>query len=331
MGIPYGWGVLISVCLVLFYTLVGGYWGVCWTDVLQGIMMAFGIIVVPIVCIIHIGGFGPLMQKLAAINPLLVTVGGAKATAVAIGTVVGWMSVSVCVFGQPHVVTRMMAIESPQQVKKAALLAVIWFSFTRTFTIFAGIAARVLIPVLKDPEHAYPTLVTDYFPAWLAGIMMAAVLASIMSTGDSQLLAAATTVARNIYQKIFKPDVAQKHLVFITRILVVAFAIFGLLISVGAKRVVFWMILFAYVGSGAALGIPLIAGLYWKKATRTGCIASMIAGALTVIIWKMTPALKRIIFEGVPGLIIALLVLIIVSLMTQRSPEAEKDYEEVFG
>jgi Na+/proline symporter len=144
-------------------------------------------------------------------------------------------------------------------------------------------------------------------------------------------LAAATTVARNIYQKIFKPDVAQKHLVLITRILVVAFAIFGLLISVGAKWVVFWMILFAYVGSGAALGIPLIAGLYWKKATRTGCIASMIAGALTVIIWKMTPALKKIIFEGVPGLIIALLVLIIVSLMTQRSPEAEKDYEEVLG
>ena len=123
--IPYAWGVFISVALVLFYTLVGGYWGVCWTDVFQGIMMAFGIVVVPIVAILHIGGFGAMFTKLASIDPLLITVGGAMTTAVALGTVVGWMSISLCVFGQPHVVTRMMAIKTPEEVKKAALLAVI--------------------------------------------------------------------------------------------------------------------------------------------------------------------------------------------------------------
>lgn len=328
-GIPYGWGVFISACLVVFYTMLGGYWGVCWTDVLQGIMMAFGIIVVPIVAIAHIGGIGAMFAKLSEINPLFLTIGGAKATAVAVGIVVGWMSIPFCVFGQPHVVTRMMAIKSPQQIKHASLLAVSWFSFTRTATIFAGLAARVLIPQLKDAEHAFPGLVTQYFPGWVAGIMMAAVLASIMSTGDSQLLAAATTVARNIYQKVIKPAATERNLVILTRILVLVISVLGFYFAVGAKRVVFWMILFAYAGSGAALGMPLIVSLFWKKATTPGCIAGMIAGTITIIVWKMTPALKAIVFEGLPGIIIAAGITIIVSLMTTPSPEAVKEYEEV--
>lgn len=109
------------------------------------------------------------------------------------------------------------------------------------------------MPVLKDPEHAYPTLVTEYFPGWIAGIMMAAVLASIMSTGDSQLLAAATTIVRNIYQKVFRPQATEAYLVKPTRVLVVVFGVFGAVVAITAKRVVFWMSIFAYVGSGAAL------------------------------------------------------------------------------
>lgn len=331
LDISFEWGVIIAAVAILAYTVFAGYTGIAWTDTIQGFIMMFAAFVTPIVAVIYIGGWETLATTLAKADPILITARGAKPLIIASAIIIGWVSVSFSCWGQPHVVTRIMALRNVTLMKKAALMSTFFFAFTRASALIIGLSARAILPELPDPEWAFPMLIGKIFNPYVAGIMICAVIASIVTTADSQLLAASTALVRNIYQRVLKRDleVSEQKLVLYTKILTVAIAIICTALAIYAKGIVFWMVLFAYVGSGAALGIPLVVRLYWKRANKYGGIAGVIVGLLTVIIWKTMGLNKAIIHEGVPGLIFALLAVVIVSLLTEEDKFIKEQHEKV--
>jgi len=329
-GLPFEWGVFMAGVIVLAYTVAAGFTGVAVTDTVQGFIMMFAGAVVPIVALANIGGWGAFTTALGQVDPGLVSARGTNSLLSTSALIMGWMASSFSYWGQPHVVTRIMAIKDVKLMKRAGLASAIFTALIRPGGLIIGMTARVLLPELTDPEWAYPMLVAKLFNPVLVGILICAILAAIITTADSQLLAASTALTRNIYQKVLKrgQDVDGKKVVLYTRLLTVVLCFFSGLFAITAKGLVFWMILFAFVGSGAAMGIPLIVRLYWKRANIYGGVAGSIVGLLTVILWKLTGLSTTIVREGVPGLIFALVTVIAVSLVTQPSESLKNNVKE---
>ncbi|OQX52033.1 MAG: symporter [Candidatus Cloacimonas sp. 4484_209] len=311
-------GVLLGASITIIYTLFGGFRAVSWTDVLQGLMMVFGLVFLPILSIIHIGGFSNLFHKLYQIDPALLTLTGKNVGFALVGMVIGYLGIGLGYPGQPHVVTRYMAANSEDVLKKARLIAITWGIFTYYGAIFLGLSGRVIIPHLTDPEYTFPNIALKLLSPILAGVMLAAILSAIRSTADSQLLVAASAIARDIYQKIFRTNPPEKKLVLISRLTVLVLGLLSMLLAMTKSRVVFWFVLFAWSGLGASFGPLILLSLYWKGITKWGAVAGMIVGFLTTIVWKLTNLSDKIIYELVPAFIFAALSIIIVSLLTRR-------------
>lgn len=318
IDIPFLPAIIIGTLAVLVYTVFAGYTGVAVTDTVQGFLMMIACFVTPIVAVSAAGGWGGLQTALAEAEPLLLTTRGAMPFTVALAMIIGWVSVSFSCWGQPHVVTRIMAIRDPKFLKNAALMSTFFFAFTRAAALIIGMSARAILPEIDDPEWAFPLLVGELFNPVVAGIMICALAASIITTANSQLLAASTSLIRNIYQKLFKSAeaVSEEKLIRLTKLVTVVIAVVCALLAIRAQGVVFWMVLFAYVGSGAALGIPLVLGFFWKRANYYGAVAGVFVGFLAVMGWKIA-GLDEFLHEGVPGLILAAIAVLIGSLVTK--------------
>ena len=184
----------------------------------------------------------------------------------------------------------------------------------------------------SDPENLYPALAGQHLHPVMFGVVIASIFAAIMSTADSQLLVAASALVRDIYEKLLfkKKEIEQKQLVFLSRIVVVILVIFALLLGLMAERLVFWLVLFAWAGLGAAFGPTSILALFWKGSSRSGIIAGMVSGAATVVLWTRIPALSGLMYELIPGFFVALTVTIVVSILTKKPGEAEKLYRAMF-
>ncbi|MGI5911853.1 MAG: sodium/proline symporter [Syntrophomonadaceae bacterium] len=324
------WGIVIAAALVLLYTVFAGYKGVVWTDTVQGFLMMLIAFVTPVVALKAVGGWGALQAGLAGIDPMFLTARQAGPIAVSLAVAIGWFSVSFSTWGQGHVVTRIMGMDSLKGIKKAALLSTFFCAFTRMTCVLTGMCARVLFPNLSDPEASFPLILGTYFHPVIAGIAVMGVLAAVITTADSQLLAAGTTIVRNIYQKMINKNASEENLVKLTKWLMVIITIVCITFAIYAKGVVFYMVLFAYVGGGAALGIPLFMGLFWKRANKYGAMAGCIVGLLTVCIWKLT-GMSSVIHEGVPGLILAALAVVIGSLLTKEDPYRIEQHNKIYG
>lgn len=203
--------------------------------------------------------------------------------------------------------------------------------------IITGMAGRLFFPDVSmlpggDPENLYPVLASQHLHPVMFGIVIASIFAAIMSTADSQLLVAASSLVRDIYEKLLcrGKTIDQRRLVFLSRLVVVILVIFSLILGLMAEKLVFWLVLFAWAGLGAAFGPASILALFWKGSSRAGMIAGMISGAATVFIWTRIPALTSLMYELIPGFIVALLVTVIVSKLTKKPGEAEKLYRAMF-
>lgn len=322
-------GIILSAIVVFIYTFFAGFRGVAMTDTAQGFIIMAVTFTMPFMAVHYAGGWQGMTASLANIDPILLTGRGSAPLAVAIATVVGWMFVALSTFGHAHVSPRIFAIKDVNLMKRSALLAAIFMTLTRLAALVTGMAARSIFPNLADPEMAFSILVQQAFPPVLSGIMICAVIACIMTTADSQLLAASTTITRNVYQKIFKGQASESQLVLINKAVMVCLIIFCTIGSIQLQGLVFWMVIFASVGGGAALGIPLVMGLVWKRANVYGAAAGSAIGLLTVIIWKMS-GLSSILHEGIPGLTFAFLAVVIVSLLTKEDPFRIKQHQILY-
>jgi sodium/proline symporter len=317
-------GVLITAGIVLVYTVLGGFLAVSLTDMIQACFMIFALVLLPIIAIAHRGGLDVVIAQLQALDPSLV-----DPFALAAGVAIGFLGIGLGSPGNPHILARYMSIDDPAQLRYSAVVGTTWNVVMAWGAVFIGLAGRAYFPGVEmlpgaDTENLYPLLAQQHLHPLLFGVVVASIFAAIMSTADSQLLVAASAVVRDVYEKVVHrgEEIPQQRLVLMSRAVVFVLVLLALIFGLAANQLVFWLVLFAWAGLGAALGPTSILALYWKRATRAGMLAGIVVGTVTTIVWYFVPALKSSMYELVPAFLAGLLATVVVSLLTRPPEEA---------
>jgi sodium/proline symporter len=312
-------GMLIGAVIIVIYTIMGGFFAVAWTDLLQGTIMVFTLVLLPIVGLIELGGVGKLSEVLHKMDPGLLSVEGGKVGFPMIASILGGLGIGLGYMGQPHLVTRFMAIKDPAKLRQGTLIAICWALLAFWGAVFVGIIGLGLFGnAFADPEEIMPFMTKTLVPAGLAGILISGAIAAMMSTADSQLLVSTSAVSRDIYNQLIKKDVPERRLVTISRVATLVIGIIAFLLALSAESLVYWLVLYAWAGLGSSFGPALLTTLWWKKVTKWGVLSGMVVGTITVLIWYNVPVLKETLYELIPGFFLSLFSIIIVSLLTQE-------------
>ncbi len=330
-GLPYTWAVAAGVVAIILYTTVGGFLAVSWTDLVQGLLMAAALLAVPLMAI---DSQSTLAASLTAANPELL-----NPFTSADGNTLGLIGIlSACAwglgyFGQPHILARFQAVRSIGHLPAARRIAVTWVFLTLTGATLTGLAGVGLLdPALtgNDTEKVFIKLVDLLFHPVIAGICLAAILAAVMSTADSQLLVASSAFTEDFYRALLKRDASQRELVHVGRLAVLSVAAIAFLLALDPDSKVLDLVAYAWAGFGAAFGPALLLALYWKRMTRNGALAGIVCGGLTVVVWKEFQGGLFDLYEIVPGIVVSTLAIVAASL-TDRPPEQEiqEEFEQV--
>lgn len=349
----FGWdykvGMVFVAGIVILYTLVGGFLAVSWTDMVQGVIMMLALIAVPIVGLVAIGGFGGVAEGLAATgdNSLLHPLGKGLDT-------IGWMDLisniawGLGYFGMPHIIVRFMALRSPKQATPARRFWLGWMIFCLLGTGLTALIGRAMsekgtIPSLlpgdgvegNPQETVFLVMGTTLFPAVLAGFMLAAILAAIMSTVSSQLLVTSSAMVEDIYHGATKKELSDTKGVLLGRITVFLVSVAAALLAWDPSNSVLGLVSFAWAGFGAAFGPIVILSLYWKRLTWQGAASGMVVGAVVAVLWNKafnngdaSWIAYTHLYEIVPGFLMCLLVAWLVSKATWNDdPEMIEEFE----
>ncbi|WP_270968483.1 sodium/proline symporter PutP [Campylobacter upsaliensis] len=328
-GIDYTHALTTGTIIIVLYTFLGGYKAVCWTDMIQGLLMMSALIIVPLVMLSNLGGYEAAISIVQEIKPQNLSM-GEGVSALAIISALAW---GLGYFGQPHILVRFMSIRSTKEIPTATIVGISWMVISLIGACFIGILGIAYVHkfnlTLQDPEKIFIIMSQLLFNPWIAGILLSAILAAIMSTASSQLLVSSSTLAEDFYRRIFKQDASSQMVMRLGRIGVLLVALIAFLISTDKNSSVLSIVAYAWAGFGASFGSVMLFSLFWSKMTRMGAIAGMVTGAVVVVAWKnyLAGALNFPIYEIVPGFVCASLVIIIVSLMTKVRPGTQKAYE----
>ena len=325
-GLPYRSALLIGVTVIISYTALGGFMAVSWTDFFQGLIMFFAIIAVPVLGIHAAGGFAESSNAWKALGPGYLDPfsqgGGEPLQAV---TVISLMAWGMGYFGQPHILTRFMAIRSPEEIRPARQIAMVWVVVSLTCAVLVGMAGRICLPELlsdADSEKVFMILVDRLTHPLVGGILLAAVLAAIMSTADSQLLVTSSALTEDLYRVIIRPAASDKELVWVSRGTVIGVAAIACAIALKPESSVLELVSYAWAGFGATFGPLVLLSLYWKRMTRNGAVAGIIGGGCTVLVWKLLKGGIFDLYEIVPGFAVSVVLIIVFSLL-DREPSAD--------
>lgn len=312
------WGMVIGACIILFYTIMGGFYAVAWTDFFQGCVMVFTLVLLPILGIYLLGGFGNFTQKIASIDTGLLSVSGGQQGWDMMKTVLGGLAIGLGYMGQPHLVSRFMAIKKTDELRSGTLIATVWAILAYWGAIFIGLVGLGLYGAERftDQELIMPFMATDLLPGWLAGIAISGAIAAMMSTADSQLLVTTSAISEDIYHQMICKDAPQNRLVNLSRLAAVVVGIVAFILAITAEALVYDLVLYAWAGLGACFGPGLLLTLWWKKTTKQGVLAGMVVGTITIVVWYNISVLHEMLYELIPGFFLALGSVWIVSLIT---------------
>ncbi|EPH6466950.1 TPA: sodium/proline symporter PutP [Campylobacter upsaliensis] len=328
-GIDYTHALTTGTIIIVLYTFLGGYKAVCWTDMIQGLLMMSALIIVPLVMLSNLGGYEAAISIVQEIKPQNLSMG----EGVSLLTIISALAWGLGYFGQPHILVRFMSIRSTKEIPTATIVGISWMVISLIGACFIGILGIAYVHkfnlTLQDPEKIFIVMSQLLFNPWIAGILLSAILAAIMSTASSQLLVSSSTLAEDFYRRIFKQDASSQMVMRLGRIGVLLVALIAFLISTDKNSSVLSIVAYAWAGFGASFGSVMLFSLFWSKMTRMGAIAGMVTGAVVVVAWKnyLAGALNFPIYEIVPGFVCASLIIIIVSLMTKVRPGTQKAYE----
>lgn len=331
-GIPYVSAMVICAFVVVFYTFLGGFMAVCWTDFIQGVMMFFAILAVPITAAFLMGGPSATIASLATLNAEMFNpFTSAAGKPLSLITIISLMAWGLGYFGQPHILVRFMAIRSSAEIKQATNIAMTWVVLSLAAAVLVGMVGRVF---LQQPlegaavETVFMVMTSEIFSPFFAGLIMSAVLAAVMSTASSQLLVTSSAVSQDFYKALIRSDASEKELVWVNRLTVVGVSVIAVLLGLDPNNFVLDMVAYAWAGFGAAFGPALLLSLFWKRMTRNGALAGIIVGGITVLIWKQFALFG--LYEIVPGFIFSCLAIYIVSMAdSMPSQEIVDEFEEV--
>lgn len=325
--------VIISALIIIVYTFLGGFNAVAWTDLVQGLLMFFTIVALPIALITATPDFS---WEMVTSTPKIVAE-GADASGYAslvsgrgANSIISDLAWALGYFGMPHILVRFMAIKDAKSVKKSAIIAIVWVIISLGAAVLIGILGRVYLDSIgvtltgNQQELIFIDVVKRLFPGALAGVFLSAVLASIMSTADSQLLVTASAVVNDFYKVIVKKETSDKKLMWISRGAVMVISVIACILALDPKDSIMGIVSNAWAGFGAAFGPAIILSLYWRRLTLKGTVAGIIGGAATVIVWEYVLHWSGMLYSIVPGFIISILLTVIVSLIDKEPSDEVK-------
>ncbi len=319
-GLPYLWALLAGTVAIILYTFLGGFLAVSWTDLVQGLLMAAALLVVPLYAFAAMGGVGNSLMRLQEANPELLNAlsdnAGEPLGWIAIVSLLGW---GLGYFGQPHILARFKAIRHHRELGTARRIAVTWTALSLLGATLVGLTAIGYLPQAlqgEQSERAFMLLVATLFNPLVAGVLLAAVLAAIMSTADSQLLVASSALAEDFYKALFRRDASQLELVRVGRLAVVVIALVAFVLALQPDSKVLDLVAYAWAGFGAAFGPTILLSLYWRRMNTWGALAGIVVGGLTVVVWKQLSGGVFDLYEIVPAFVASLLAIVVVSLLT---------------
>ncbi|WP_240338370.1 sodium/proline symporter PutP [Peribacillus alkalitolerans] len=329
-GIDYKVGLFVTAAVVITYTLFGGFLAVSLTDFVQGLIMFLALILVPIVTLMQLDNPASAIETMKQVNPDVMNIFKGT-TFIGIMSLMAW---GLGYFGQPHIIVRFMAITHVRELKSARRIGIGWMIVTVVGAMATGLAGLAYITAtnqdLSDPETIFIFLSQVLFHPLISGVLLAAILAAIMSTISSQLLVTSSALTEDFYRTFLKKEASDKELVFIGRLSVFIVAVVSLALSLTPNDTILNLVGNAWAGFGSAFGPAILLSLFWKRMNRWGALAGMVAGAVTVIIWISIEALKTTMYEMIPGFIISLLAIIVVSLITEKpSKTIEVTFDEM--
>jgi sodium/proline symporter len=280
-------------------------------------------LMVPVAGIMLLGGAGPAAAAIKSFNAEFFNpfnaADGKPASLVAIISLMAW---GLGYFGQPHIVVRFMAIKSAKQIPQARRIAMTWVVVSLSAAVVVGMVGRVLLAQhLAGPaaETVFMVMTGKLFPPFIAGLVLSAILAAIMSTASAQLLVTSSAVSQDLYKALVRPHAGEQELVRVGRLSVIIVALAAIAIGTNPDNLVLELVAYAWAGFGAAFGPALLLSLYWKRMTRNGALASIIVGGVTVLVWKQFGWLG--LYEIVPGFVFAVIAIVVVSLLDKKPAE----------
>jgi sodium/proline symporter len=329
-GIPYAGAVIIGAVVVLVYTLSGGFLAVCYTDLIQGILMFIAIVIIPLLAVRSLSD-GAIAASLEARN-LSISLLPKEISLVALITfIVSPFVWGLGYFGQPHIIVRFMGISSHKALKKSTIIAMIWVVISLAAAIVIGIIGIGMYPdpTTIDAEKVFIKMIGQLCNPWIGGIFLAAIMAAIMSTIDSQLLSASSALSQDFYKMLIRKDATEREMLNVNRIFVVVIMIFATSIALANLNTIFKIVQFAWGGFGAAFGPVILYSLYSRKMTWQAGLAGIIVGTAVMLGWKFSP-LGPYMYEILPGFVANLLIITIVNhFLPQQNKEVLDKFDKM--
>ena len=331
-GLPYQTALWVGAACTISYVFIGGFLAVSWTDTIQASLMITALIVAPVVAYLAVtGGLQPTQTFAELIEPSRRDVMKGASFA-GIVSLLAW---GLGYFGQPHILVRFMAAESVATIPAARRISMAWMVLCLAGAVavgYIGIPYFLTHPegaqaVNANSETVFIELAKQLFNPWIAGLLLAAILAAVMSTLSCQLLVCSSALTEDIYRTFLRKNAGQTELVWVGRAMVMAIALVAIAIGSNPESRVLGMVSYAWAGFGAAFGPVIILSLFWPAMTRNGALAGILVGAVTVVVWKQGGWLG--LYEIIPGFIFAALATYVVSRMGQVSSAMRQNHQAV--
>ncbi len=325
-GLDYSVALLSGAFIIVSYTFIGGFLAVVWTDAIQALLMLVALLIAPLTVFTSAGDSAGVWQQIQAVNPQ-------STDLFANLTLLGWVSLmawGLGYVGQPHILARFMAIESPAKLESARRIAMWWMIIVLLGSIATGMAGIAYFSdqPLDNPETVFIALSQSLFNPWIAGIIIAAIFSAIMSTIDSQLLVSSSVISEDFYRVFIRPQASEKELLMVSRAAVIAIALLALLIAGDRESRVLDLVSYAWAGFGAAFGPVIVFSLFWRKMTALSAVVGMLLGAVTVVVWSNLNGRIFDLYEILPGFAFASVAIIAISLLKPEENDATlKQYD----
>lgn len=317
-------GLVIGTAIIVGYTFVGGFLAVSWTDFFQGIFMFMCLLAIPLIASQPFGGFGSALGVIEAAHPTTLN----PLHGFSLFTTINLLAWGLGYFGQPHILVRFMAVSSTKEIPLARRIGISWMFLSLLGAMLVGLVGLLYFPTEGgfNPESVFIIFSNQMFEPWLAGLVLAAILSSIMCALDSQLLAASSALTEDIYHAFLRPHASRHEQVFVARMTVIVTASAAMFLALTPNKSILDLVAFAWAGLGATFGPSIIATLFWRNVTARGVFWSMAVGMLTVIMFHL---FNSPVYEIIPGYILGTITLIVVSKATANHPDELALFDKV--
>jgi len=328
-GVNYYDAIIIGGLVIIAYTFLGGFLAVCWTDLLQGALMVFAIVIVPVLTYHTVGGAQAIKEAMASkgISTSLIPQ-GQKLPVLAVISTMAW---GLGYFGQPHILVRFMSVKSLQKLSKSMAIAIIWVFLSLGGAVIIGFIGIAMFDNLSggEEEKVFIYMISRLFNPWFGGILLAAIFSAIMSTIDSQLLVLSSALSEDFYLKSIRKQASEKEIIWVGRACVILTSIIALIIAFVSDKTILEIVAFAWAGFGAAFGPLVLFALFSRKTSWQSALAGMVTGTVVLVLWKQVE-LSNTMYEIVPGFISNCLTIFLVNTFVgQKDESILKEFDDV--